>query len=115
MSKTNPYETPLRGGDANTRRAFTHGSLAIHLVGGVALIWRVAAWAEWLLIPALYPREGGPVPYLAFAPQAILLFLGCVAIVLIVPILALASRQRWAILYSLPAAAYLVYQAWRVI
>jgi len=86
-----------------------------HVIGVFSLFWAVVAWAEWFLIPILFPADGGPVPHLAFAPQAILLFLGCVGVVLTMPVLALATCRWRILLYALPAAAYLLFQFWRVI
>ena len=81
-----------------------------HVVGLLALIWSLIAWAEWFLIPFLYPHDGSPVPYLGFAPQAILLLLGCVGVMILIPLLAIAVR-RWALLlYAGPAAAFVAFQ-----
>lgn len=89
--------------------------MGTHSPGIFALVWSGATWTEWFLIPVLYPAEGGPVPHLAFAPQALLLFLGCVAIVVVIPIWAFTSRGRAKFLFAIPAAAYVMFQNWRAI
>lgn len=86
-----------------------------HMIGVFALIWSGVAWAEWFLIPHFHPAAGGPVPHLAFAPQALLLFLGCVAIVLVIPAQAFLQRGRAKSLYALPAAVYVACQICRAV
>ena len=89
--------------------------IASHVVGVISLIWSLVAWSEWFLIPLLYPADGSPVPHLAFAPQAILLFLGCVGILILIPLLAIAVRRSWMLIYAVPAAAFVAFQVWRVV
>ena len=81
-----------------------------HVLGVLSLIWSMIAWAEWFLIPFLYPHDGSPVPYLGFAPQAILLLLGCVCVLIFIPLLAFAVRRSALLLYAIPAAAFVVFQ-----
>ena len=68
------------------------------------------AWAEWFLIPFLYPHDGSPVPYLGFAPQAIILFIGCFGVTALIPLLAIAMHRSKLLLYAIPAAAFVVFQ-----
>ncbi len=81
-----------------------------HLVGVLSLIWSLIAWAEWFLIPFLYSHDGSPVPYLGFAPQAILLLLGCVGVMILMPLLAIAMRKPVILIYTIPAAAFVAFQ-----
>ena len=81
-----------------------------HVLGVLSLIWSLIAWAEWFLIPFLYPHDGSPVPYLGFAPQAILLLLGCVGVMILIPLLAIAMQRSKLLLYAVPAAALVVLQ-----
>lgn len=81
-----------------------------HVVGVLSLIWSLIAWSEWFLIPFLYPHDGSPVPYLGFAPQAILLLLGCVGVMILIPLLAIAMQRAKLLLYAVPAAAFVVFQ-----
>lgn len=83
-----------------------------HVVGVISLIWSLVAWSEWFLIPLLYPDDGSPVPHLAFAPQAILLFLGCVGILILIPLFAIAVRRSWMLIYAVPAVAFVAFQVW---
>ena len=83
-----------------------------HVLGVLSLIWSLVAWAEWFLIPFLYPQDGSPVPYFGFAPQAILLLLGCVCVLIFIPLLAIAVRRPWMLIYTIPAAAFVAFQVW---
>ena len=89
--------------------------IASHVLGVFSLIWSLIAWSEWFLIPLLYPDDGSPVPHLAFAPQAILLFLGCVGVLILIPPVAIAVRRSWMLLYAVPAAAFVAFQVWRFV
>ena len=90
-------------------------TVGAHMAGVCALIWSGVTWAEWFLIPIFYPADGGPVPHLAFAPQAILLFLGCVVIILVIPVWAFTTRGWSKLLFASPAAAYVTFQVCRVV
>ena len=83
-----------------------------HVLGVLSLIWSLIAWAEWFLIPFLYPHDGSPVPYLGFALQAIILLLGCVCVLILIPPLAIAVRRPWMLVYTIPAAAFVAFQVW---
>ena len=83
-----------------------------HVLGVLSLIWSLIAWAEWFLIPFFYPHDGSPVPYLGFAPQAILLLLGCGCVLIFIPLLAFAVRRPWMLIYTIPAAAFVAFQVW---
>lgn len=83
-----------------------------HVLGVLSLIWSLIAWAEWFLIPFLYPHDGSPVPYLGFALQAIILLLGCFCVLIFIPLLAIAVRRRWMLTYAIPAAAFVAFQVW---
>ena len=83
-----------------------------HVLGLLSLIWSLIAWAEWFLIPFLYPHDGSPVPYLGFALQAIILLLGCVCVLILIPPLAIAVRRPWMLVYTIPAAAFVAFQVW---
>ena len=89
--------------------------IASHVLGVFSLIWSLIAWSEWFLIPLLYPDDGSPVPHLAFAPQAILLFLGCVGVLILIPPVAIAVRRSWMLLYAVPAAAFVAFQVGRFV
>ena len=81
-----------------------------HVLGVLSLIWALIAWAEWFLIPLLYPHDGSPVPYLEFAPLAIALLLGCFIISIVNPLVSIAARQSQMLIYAVPAAAFVVFQ-----
>lgn len=115
MSNLNPHDAPFSMADMPRHPESGRGALVFHLVGTFALLWGIVAWLEWFLIPIVNPATGGPVPHLAFAPQAILLFLGCVAIILIMPVWEFGTRCWWMLVYAVPAAAYVVFQVCRVI
>ena len=89
--------------------------IASHVVGVISLIWSLVAWSEWFLIPLLYPDDGSPAPHLAFAPQAILLFLGCIGILILIPLLAIALRRSRMLIYAVPAVAFVAFQVWRFV
>ena len=88
---------------------------ASHVLGAFSLVWALIAWSEWFLIPVLYPDDGSPVPHLAFAPQSILLFLGCVGVLILIPLLAIAVRRASMLIYAVPAAAFVAFQVWRFV
>jgi hypothetical protein len=110
MSNLTPYDASFSTADVRRRTESDQGSLVFHLIGTFSLLWGIAAWLEWFLIPFFFPSSGGPVPHLAFAPQAILLFLGCVVTSLTMPVIALAARRRGTLLYAVPAVAYVAFQ-----
>lgn len=83
-----------------------------HVLGVLSLIWSLIAWAEWFLIPFLYSHDGSAVPYLGFAPQAISLLFGCVCVLIFIPLLAIAVRRPWLLIYTIPAAAFVAFQVW---
>ena len=115
MPNRNPYDAPFSMAIVPRRTETGRSTLVLHFIGAFALLWSTVAWLEWFLIPFYFPASGGPVPHLAFAPQAILLFLGCVVISLAIPTMALVIRRWETLLYAVPAVAYVVFQAWRVI
>jgi hypothetical protein len=115
MLNSDPYDADFRTADVRRRSEPGRGTLAFHLIGTFALLWSIVAWLEWFLIPILFPSNGGPVPHLAFAPQAILLLLGCVVTSLTMPIIALSARRWGTLLYAVPSVAYVAFQVWRVI
>ena len=81
-----------------------------HVLGVLSLIWALIAWAEWFLIPLLYPHDGSPAPYLEFAPLAILLLLGCFIISIVNPLISIAARQSKMLIYGVPAAVFVLFQ-----
>lgn len=113
MDDPTPDSLPMQRPQSGARPDSARCSISSRIVGVFAVIWAVVAWVEWFLIPILYPASGGPVPHLAFAPQVILLLLGCVAVVLIIPAWAIGTRCWWMLIYAVPAAAYVVFQVWR--
>jgi hypothetical protein len=109
------HEQPVQRHHSDAGADSARNTASSHIAGVFALIWAIVAWVEWFLIPIIYPANGGPVPHLAFAPQAILLLLGCVTIALTLPALAFRTRQWRVVLYAVPAAAYLAFLAWGAI
>ena len=100
-----------RSHDSNRIRASRRNLQTVpHVVGLLSLIWSLIAWAEWFLVPVFYPRDGSPVPYLGFAPQAILLFLGCVGFTIIILLLASVMHRRGLLFYAIPGADFVVFQ-----
>jgi len=81
-----------------------------HFYGGFAVIWGLAAWAEWFVTPMLFPQSGGPVPYIMFVPLVVALFLGCCWLVgsmwTVMP--RLSPPQR--LIYSVAPGSYVIYQ-----
>jgi len=86
-----------------------------HILGVFSLVWSLIAWSEWFLIPLLYPGDGSPVPHLVFVPQAILLFLGCVGVLVLIPLISIGVRRSRMLIYAVPAAAFVAFQVWRLV
>jgi hypothetical protein len=114
MSSQNPGEANSITTAAAELGALDRGALKFRRVGTFALLWSIAAWLEWFLIPVLFPRSGGPVPHIAFVPQAVPLMLGSVATSVAIPIIAIIARRWTLLLYAAPAIAYVSYQTLRV-
>ncbi len=72
--------------------------------------WGLVAWAEWFLVPILVPNEGGPVPYLNFALQALVLFFGCVFVLFFMLVQVVQTYQWKWLLFAIPAGAFVLFQ-----
>jgi hypothetical protein len=57
----NHYESPKRNHHSAAGSDSARSLVGFRIVGVFSLIWAVAAWAEWFLVPIFYPANGGPV------------------------------------------------------
>lgn len=76
-----------------------------HVVGAIATLWGVGAWVEWLAIPMLHPDRGGPVPYMDFAFEALVLTLWCFANALATLLWPWTLAWYWRVVYALAPAS----------
>jgi hypothetical protein len=83
---------------------------ARHAMGAIATFWGVAAWAEWFVVPMLYPGRSGPAPYLDFALGTVVLFLGCFINATAVLLWPWRLAWYWRVAYALVPASYVGFQ-----
>ncbi len=68
----------------------------------LAVIWGIGAWVEWFLTPMLVPNDGGPLPYIMFAPLVLAFAVGClwltVSFLVFMPHLSALQRISYSLL-----------------
>ena len=60
MDAANPYKSPSQRQQADARAGYPRSTVSSHIVGSFGLLLGIAAWAEWFLIPILYPADRRP-------------------------------------------------------
>lgn len=81
-----------------------------HALGVIVASWGLIAWIEWFAVPLMVPDRGGPLPYIEYAGQSLLLALGCLVGLLVVWLAPVRITAIARVGYAMLPATYLLYQ-----
>ena len=85
----------------------------LYIIGIAGQLCAIVTWIEYFAIQFLYPNSGGPLPYIEFAPQAIVLFI--INLLFSIYIVCSQLRANMKLLFLVLPVSFIIYRIYEVL